>query len=154
MFGRLVDASDFKRVLASAPVARSAHFALHHVAAAPAARRRLPAEAVVRELSTMKAPTSDVSVDKLPPPGPAAPARWAGFVLPKRLARRAVTRQLLKRQMRQALLQQAAFLPAGMWVVRLRAAFATSQFPSAASDALRAAARAELQTLLRTAAAR
>ena len=36
----------------------------------------------------------------------------------------------------------------GLWLVRLRTSFATQQFPSAASAALRAAAQLELDGLL------
>ena len=69
---------------------------------------------------------------------------WLGTVVPKRHARRAVTRSLLKRQIRAAVERHAPRLPAGLWVVRLRAPFDRTAFPSAASTALRAAARDEL----------
>lgn len=74
--------------------------------------------------------------------------QWIGCVVPKRHARRAVTRSLLKRQIRMALQRHASGLPGGLWLVRLRGPFAPQQFPSAASDALREAARAELDQLL------
>lgn len=70
-----------------------------------------------------------------------------GFVIPKRNARRAVTRNLIRRLMRTAL--QTHSLPAGTWVLRLRAPFDPRQFPSAASDALREAVRIELRQLFR-----
>lgn len=73
--------------------------------------------------------------------------RWLGSVVPKRHARRSVTRTLLKRQIRAAMERHADALPPGLWVVRLRSPFAREQFASAASDALRAAARAELDRL-------
>ena len=69
-----------------------------------------------------------------------------GMVVPKRHARRSVTRQLLKRQIRAAFAERPG-MPPGMWVVRLRSPFDRQQFPSAASDALRQAARAELAQL-------
>lgn len=81
------------------------------------------------------------------------PGQWGGCVVPKRHARRSVTRSLLKRQIRAALSRHAAALPQGLWLVRLKAPFATAQFPSAASDALRLAARNELDALLARAAA-
>jgi len=68
--------------------------------------------------------------------------------VPKRHARRAVTRSLLKRQIRGALHRHAGTLPAGLWLVRLRAGFAVAEFASARSDALAAAAAAELDGLL------
>ena len=79
---------------------------------------------------------------------------WLGTVVPKRLARRAVTRNLVKRQMREAMRRHAASLPGGLWLMKLRAGFDTREFPSAASDALRACVRAELDALLASAARR
>lgn len=78
---------------------------------------------------------------------------WLGSVVPKRLARRAVTRNLLKRQIRAAMARYADALPQGLWLVRLRSPFAPAAFPSAASQALRTAARAELDALFARAAA-
>ena len=74
--------------------------------------------------------------------------------MPKRHARRAVTRTLLKRQIRNVVAEGATGLANGLWVVRLRAPFDRSVFPSAASDALRQQARAELQQVLAAAAER
>ncbi len=78
---------------------------------------------------------------------------WVGCVVPKRHARRAVTRNLLKRQIRAALGRHAAALQPGLWLVRLRSPFVKTAFPSAASAALSSAAREELDRLLRRAAA-
>ena len=77
-----------------------------------------------------------------------SPGWWLGSVVPKRHARRAVTRNLIKRQIRATLASHAHELPHGLWVVRLRAPFDRAAFASAASVALRAAARAELDGLL------
>jgi len=77
-----------------------------------------------------------------------AGTHWLGTVLPKRLARRAVTRNLLRRQIREAMRRHVAALPPGLWVVRLRTAFVRSGAQSAASLPLRRAARAELDGLL------
>jgi len=77
---------------------------------------------------------------------------WIGCVVPKRHARRAVTRSLLKRQIRATFDRHAASLPGGLWLVRLRAGFPVSEFPSARSLALAQAARAELDGLLSRAA--
>jgi ribonuclease P protein component len=73
---------------------------------------------------------------------------WLGAVVPKRCARRAVTRTLLKREIRAAVQRLAPSLTPGLWVVRLRAPFDRTIFRSAASDALREAARSELHTVL------
>ena len=78
------------------------------------------------------------------PPG----AHWLGCVVPKRHAKRAVTRSLLKRAMRNAFGDQAERLPCGLWLVRLRSGFAAASFTSARSPALAAAASAELAMLL------
>jgi ribonuclease P protein component len=77
---------------------------------------------------------------------------WFGCVVPKRHARRAVTRNLLKRQIRSSFARHATTLPGGLWLVRLRAGFATSEFVSARSAALARAARSELDDLLGKAA--
>jgi ribonuclease P protein component len=152
---KLVQAADFERVLATPSKARSPHFAVHHLAARPvptAWRRKHP---VVPELSTADAPEAAVSVDNssLPPSEPPE-GQWLGVVVPKRHAKRAVTRTLVKRQMRAVFAGEAAHLGAGLWVLRLRSGFAAQAFPSASSDALRAAVRAELHTMLQRAAAR
>lgn len=67
-----------------------------------------------------------------------------GLVLPKRLAKRSVTRTLMKRQSRAIHRQFATELPAGDWVLRLCAPFETTQFPSATSPALKRLVRQEL----------
>ncbi len=73
---------------------------------------------------------------------------WLGCVVPKRHAKRAVTRNLLKRQIRQVFAVHAAGLPPGQWLVRLRSPFPVAQFVSAKSEALARAARGELEQLL------
>jgi ribonuclease P protein component len=88
---------------------------------------------------------SDVAVDDFG--FEAAPAWWLGFVVPKRHARRSVTRNLLRRQLREAFGAHVARLPPGLWVLRLRGAFDLRLYPSAASDALRRAARSELEAI-------
>ena len=79
---------------------------------------------------------------------------WLGLVVPKRHAKRAVTRTLLKRRIRAAVSGAADALPAGLWVVRLRTPFARTEFISAASEQLGHAATAELAQLMATAVAR
>lgn len=86
-------------------------------------------------------------VDSLPD------GHWLGAVIPKRHARRSVTRNLLRRQIRAVMSDQLSTLPAGLWLVRLRAPFARAEFVSAASPLLRQTARAELQQLFTRAAA-
>ena len=78
---------------------------------------------------------------------------WLGAVVPKRHARRAVTRTLLKRQIRSVAVAQPG-LAHGLWVVRLRSPFDRVAFSSAASDALRDCASQELAGVLADAARR
>lgn len=81
---------------------------------------------------------------------PESPAgRWLGLVVPKRHAKRSVTRNLLKRQMRQVVQDHAVQLVAGLWVLRLKAPFDRKQFSSPASDPLRQCAHDELVQLMR-----
>ena len=77
---------------------------------------------------------------------------WMGCVVPKRHARRAVTRNLIKRQILAAVQRVDDRLPGGMWLVRLRQPFDKLQYPSAASRALREVARGELDKLFQKAA--
>ena len=146
--GRLTQAADFQRLLATSPCSRSAHFAVHHVAARPLVPRKPSVHLSSTDLSTESTTTGDVIVDNSPD------RHWLGSVIPKRHARGAVTRNLLRRQIREAVSGQRERLPCGLWLVRLRAPFGRDQFPSAASDALRQAARDELAQLLGRAAAR
>jgi len=143
MLGRLVHKADFERLLAARSRIRSTHFAVHHVDSSPS----LPVKPIKRrltdELSTGQALLVPLPVDDLP-----AGALWLGCVVPKRYAKRAVTRSLLKRLMRSAVEHRAAQLPAGLWLLRLTAGFAAGQFVSARSPTLRRAAHAELEGLL------
>ncbi|MDN3919119.1 ribonuclease P protein component [Roseateles violae] len=143
MIGRIVRSADFERVLGKPSRVRSHHFAVHHLAACPSQPKK-PAKALstaVGELSTGDAQALHTAVDESPQ------ACWLGAIVPKRHARRAVTRSLLKRQIRAAFDGQPE-LPPGLWVVRLRAPFDSKLFPSASSEALRSAARSELSQLV------
>jgi ribonuclease P protein component len=111
----------FQAVMASAPVAKTPHFALHRAALDVVHAERLLF--------------------------PVAEA-WLGVVLPKRWARRAVTRNTLRRQVYEVARTLPVGLPDAAWVVRLRSEFSRQQFLSATSEPLKRAVRAELQTLL------
>jgi ribonuclease P protein component len=71
-----------------------------------------------------------------------------GVVVPKRHARRAVTRNLIRRLARAVFALHAPRLPAGCWLLRLKAPFSPREFVSAASPALATAVREELDRLL------
>lgn len=79
---------------------------------------------------------------------------WLGSVVPKRHARRAATRNLLKRQIRSCVAGHAQRLQAGLWVVRLKQGFDVARFRSAQSDPLRELAGRELQDVLQRLIAR
>lgn len=118
----LLHRTDFQAVMAAEVVSRTAHFVLH---------RRL--------VSTPGAVMTAVSV---------AGVSRIGAVLPKRLARRAVTRNTLKRQIYNVMNAFESRLPLGDHVVRLRAPFDRRVFVSATSDQLKQVARAELEQLV------
>ena len=69
------------------------------------------------------------------------------LVVPKRHAKRAATRNLVKRQMREAMRQRAVEWMGRQLLIRQRSPFAPQQYRSAASDALREAVRGELNLL-------
>jgi ribonuclease P protein component len=145
VIARLVRSADFERVLRTRTRMSSAHFAVHHVAEPPQIVSRRTKTANSAELSTGSAPGNQQAVDDLECCTPEQP--WLGVVVPKRHAKRSVTRTLLKRQIRAVAAGLSGRLPAGLWVVRLRAPFDKLRFASAASDDLRAVARSELEGL-------
>lgn len=114
--------------MAGATVARTAHFVLH----------RAPATAAT--------PTGPGS-DKGPQALFAVHEASIGVVVPKRWAKRAVTRNGIKRQIYTVSTAFEARLPHTAHVVRLRAGFAREQYPSAWSEALKQAVRGELLQL-------
>ena len=113
--------------MAGATVARTAHFALHRCA--------LPVPA--DDAKALFAPVDDA---------------WLGAMVPKRWARRSVTRNTIKRQIYSVSTQSEFVWPHAAHVVRLRTAFDRKQFVSATSDALKAAVRTELLSLFDKAA--
>ena len=163
MIGRIVRPADFQRVLATAPCSRSTHFAVHHVAGRPSLGRAsalagAPEQVVLPvspDLSTDSStpPVALVDESSTPTPPPPAEGRWLGLVVPKRHAKRAVTRNLIKRQIRSAMAQQGERLAAGLWVVRLRLPFDKREFTSPSSERLREAAHAEIGQLFARAVA-
>ena len=139
----LRNAQQFGAVMQQGQVAaRSRHFMLHVLRWQPHA---------VDEATPLEAeqpPRQRMRSTALFPSGQAAPT-YSGAIVPKRWARRAVTRNLIKRQIRQAMLAHPPALSDGLAVlVRQRAAFDPSRFVSASSSMLRAAVRQELAELL------
>lgn len=140
---RLVESADFERVLGSRSRARTIHFAVHHLPGSPEPAAGAPPEPLSGELSTIRDQSGEGPVDD----SSREPLRRLGAVVSKRHARRAVTRSLLKRQIYAAGDRHAPSLAHGLWIVRLHAPFDRTRFASAASTALRLAARAELEAL-------
>jgi len=144
-------ASEFERVLRVPARWRTEHFALHHCEPTrlPGASGRTAGESAERlpsartaDLSTGLAPIVATLVEDSDAVTP-----WLGLVVPKRYAKRAVTRSLLKRRMRMAF-AAADGLRSGCWVFRLKAPFPVSAYPSARSQKLDEAVRAELRQLI------
>ena len=79
---------------------------------------------------------------------------YLGVLVPKRWAKRAVTRNTIKRQIYSVSADFELTLPVAAHVVRLRAGFDRKQFISASSDLLKAAVRQELQQLFAKAVTR
>jgi len=86
---------------------------------------------------------------------PPLPLWRLGLVLPKKQARRSVTRSLIRHQAREALRRHAPAVHASGrfgaevdgWVLRLKTPFDRQHYPSAASSALQVAVREELDEL-------
>ena len=119
---RIRHSNQFRFALSARPVARTAHFALH----------RMPL---------------DSRPDDIAPPPFAGTQSWIGALIPKRWARRAVTRNAIRRQIYAVSGSVEAALVPAAHVVRLRSGFANAQFPSATSSALKQAVRVELLQL-------
>lgn len=138
--------SEFQEVLAFRPVAKSHHFSLHYRRANCSP---LPSLAVENpELSTGATVVTHQAVDDRSINALADTAVYLGLVIPKRHARRAVTRSLIRRQAKTLVSLRRQQLAQGAWVLRLRQPFDRNLFPSAASEALKLAVRTELHGLL------
>ena len=136
---RLKTRAQFQAVLrGGATVSRTVHFALHRLELAQADPLR------------PQAPPAEPDPPSQRPlfPRQAAQQAWVGAMAPKRWARRAVTRNTVKRQVYALSGQFEPRLAGAAHVVRLRAAFDRQQFISATSDALKSALRSELLQLL------
>ena len=133
--------------MAGGTLSRTVHFVLHRAA-----------------LDAPSKPTGSDLKQSAPPAAPpeAAAGREAegrhvlfavvdeahiGAMVPKRWAKRAVTRNGIKRQIYNVSATFESRLPAAALVVRLRMDFARKDFPSAWSDALKEVVRTELQQL-------
>ena len=133
--------------MAGSTIARTAHFALHRVALTASVSACGPVAASVTPVLAQKKilPMSDMPLFDVCDV-------WMGAMVPKRWAKRAVTRNAIKRQIHSVSdLAEPSLVP-GAHVVRLRAGFDKMAYPSATSDALKAVVRQELTQLFVTAA--
>ncbi len=127
---RLKTRAQFQAAMAGGTVARTAHFALHRLAFPADAAAHLPL-AAAKNAKPLFDPSNV----------------WLGAMAPKRWARRAVTRNAIKRQIYTVAAALEPQLLVAAHVVRLRATFDRKHFVSATSDALKAAVRDELLQL-------
>jgi len=124
---RLKQWSEFQAVISAGTVARTPHFVLH------------------QWQPSVKASTGSGFEE--------TPALFADGVLkvgaltPKRWAKRAVTRNLIRRQVHAVSRELRQGLTPTAYVVRLRAAFSAQQFASASSQLLKQTVRDELKQL-------
>jgi ribonuclease P protein component len=129
---RLKTRSQFQAVLAGGTVARTVHFALHRTALDLNVKPQLASDSASAPSQALFL-VSDV---------------WMGAMVPKRWAKRAVTRNAIKRQIYSVSADFESNLSTAAHVIRLRAGFDRKQFISATSALLAAAVRLELQQLL------
>jgi ribonuclease P protein component len=148
----LASSKDFERVLRTRICARTSHFAAHYmpVSLKPIVQfafrsfdlNELPTTSCQNFLGSVDNSNLDfshLSLKKI----------RLGVVVPKRHARNAVTRSMIKRQIRSIVAHEANVLAEGCWVIRLRSPFVRTKFISAISDQLKLVVREELELLMR-----
>jgi ribonuclease P protein component len=123
---RLKTRAQFQAVLAGGTLARTVHFALH----------RTPLD--VKQCNEGTLPSQALFPEQ---------SAWMGAMVPKRWAKRAVTRNAIKRQVYSVSAQFEPLLSKSAHLVRLRSAFDRIQFVSASSTVLKESVRAELLQL-------
>jgi len=125
---RLKTRPQFQAVLGGELVVKTSHFALHRVELGAASTTTAPALFPVK-------------------------ATWLGAMTPKRWAKRAVTRNAIKRQIYTVSASLSSYFPQAAFLVRLRREFSRKDYPSATSTALNEDVRSELLVLLQAALA-
>ncbi|MBI2727648.1 MAG: ribonuclease P protein component [Polaromonas sp.] len=153
---RLKTRPQFQAVLAGSVIAKTEHFVLHcngldttAPKAEPGPERRPDG---AKELSSRKnipdngtAAPADISVQGLFP----VQDIWIGAMVPKRWAKRAVTRNAIKRQIYNVSADSMQNYPQAAFLVRLRREFSRKEFLSATSTQLKEAVRHEVQALMK-----
>lgn len=123
---------EFNCVLDQGTQLKSSYFVLHYY---------------IENLSTKTDQQECVFVDKF-----LSDESKLGLIIPKRFAKRAVTRTLIKRQCR---IQFSFFIrefPKGYWIIRLKRPIDSTRWKSSSSDELKRFIRLELQSLFSKAA--
>ena len=139
---RLKTRPQYQAVLSGGVVSRTEHFALHSNGLHAQAPRAWQAASGVKT-------GEDSNLPALFP----VQSVWIGAMVPKRWARRAVTRNTIKRQIYTV---SAVFLhnyPQAAFVIRLRKEFSRKEFLSATSSHLKDAVRAEVTALMQAVSA-
>lgn len=134
---RLKTRPQFQAAMAGGTVSRTAHFALHRLVLKAGSAAAVSQTSGPGSLSSGQEPQALFFVADV----------WLGAMVPKRWARRAVTRNTIKRQIYNIGSDFEPRLPVAAHVVRLHRAFDRKQFISATSDQLKQAVRAELLEL-------
>jgi ribonuclease P protein component len=124
---RLKTRPQFQAILGGTLVAKTSHFAMHRLELGPAA--------------------STASSETFPSLFPVK-ASWLGAMAPKRWAKRAATRNAIKRQIYTVSASLTTSIPQAAFLIRLRREFSRKDYVSASSIALKQAVRAELLVLM------
>jgi ribonuclease P protein component len=154
---RLKTRAQFQAVLAGATVARSEHFALHRKlltvrAPAPALQTGPSIGAAGFPASIPSEKAVDSTTEAGSPDLFRGARLWLGAMVPKRWAKRAVTRNAIKRQIYSISVDFSPVRHPAAFVVRLRRDFSRKEYPSASSDRLKHDVRAELLALMKSGA--
>ncbi len=147
---RLKTRSQFQTVLNGTTVARTAHFALHKMAVPDGdviqdqrpQRNGIPLAKSLDGASKGIQKISGMGMTMFP-----GDDAWIGALVPKRWAKRAVTRNAIKRQIYSVSAAMESLVGRAAYVVRLRTQFDKKQFPSANSVALKELVSQELVLL-------
>ena len=124
---RLKTRPQFQALLGGELVAKTRHFALHRVLLGA------PGLPMPPGLFAHRQPDAQT---------------WLGAMTPKRWAKRAVTRNTIKRQIYAVTASLIPFSSTGAFLVRLRSEFSGKLYTSASSTVLKQAVRSELLTLM------
>ena len=155
---RLKNRAQFQAVLAGVAIAKSGHFVLHRLSLSALKAKQSNQQVQTQEPIPAVTNPCAATVDKSAPVAMAHPSPlfetsgdWLGAMVPKRWAKRAVTRNMIKRRIyslaKTASRSDAPVKDDAAYVVRLRSAFDPRLFKSATSAPLRLAVSQELNRL-------